>query len=73
MLRIRWPPWFGINGRLAPDYAVGYKMTHIVPEFYNFESPFLASLFGAIEVQIKCETVEILDLVDDFIPICGIV
>jgi hypothetical protein len=21
MLRIRWPPWFGINGRLAPDYA----------------------------------------------------
>lgn len=22
MLRIGWPPWFGINGRLAPDYAV---------------------------------------------------
>ena len=21
MLRIGWPPWFGINGRLAPDYA----------------------------------------------------
>ena len=21
MLRIWWPPWFGINGRLAPDYA----------------------------------------------------
>jgi len=22
MLRIGWPPWFGINGRLAPDYAI---------------------------------------------------
>ena len=22
MLRIGWPPWFGINGRLAPDYAL---------------------------------------------------
>lgn len=22
MLRIWWPPWFGINGRLAPDYAI---------------------------------------------------
>jgi len=28
MLRIGWPPWFGINGRLAPDYAPYKTLEH---------------------------------------------
>ena len=41
MLRIWWPPWFGINGRLAPDYAPCFACIGIhmqLPKFLASEA-----------------------------------